>query len=93
MDNRQIGQLIVLDHYHQIVEAAFLYFEAALRREFPDILLEGAVDGERVIISLPPQREYTISHVDALATVLQEDLFWKKDVFIPYAIVREAEEE
>lgn len=90
--DEQIGQLLILDHYHLTEQAAIEYFVVSMRREFPDLIFDRLQEGDGWVISLPAQREYTISRVEALAIVLQEDLFWKKDVLVRYVIVRDDED-
>lgn len=77
----------------RLITDAHDYFRIAVSRDFPDLDFEPMV-GEALgwLITLPPQRAYTHTLVDAACLFVQEELFWKKDALVRYAIVRDGDE-
>lgn len=69
------------------------YFRVALRREYPDLGFERmGNDIVGWVITLPSQRTYAHTNVEAHCIHLQEELFWKKDTLVQFVVARDSEE-
>jgi hypothetical protein len=77
----------------RLLQDAHDYFKVYLLRDYPDLDFE-PMNGEALgwLITLPQQREYSLTIVEAACILVQDDLFWKKDTLIRFAIVRDGEE-